>query len=97
MTVILMTVLGGIHPVQALSASHLLSRRPISSHHHHTLSPSHSYDRHSYDRHSYDRPRRRPGPRMLQKAVLHRELFNNQNFYESSSLLDRQSSISNSL
>ena len=82
MTVILMTVLGGIHPGQALSASHLLSRRP------HKLTPSHTLSR---------RPRRRPGPRMLQKAVLHRELSNNQNFYESSSLLDRQSSISNSL
>jgi hypothetical protein len=34
MTVILMTVLGGIHPGQALSASHLLSRRP------HKLTPS---------------------------------------------------------
>ena len=87
MTVILMTVLGGIHPGQALSASHLLSSRPHKLTPSHTLSPSHSYDR----------PRRRPGPRMLQKAVLHRELINNQNFYESSSLLDRQSSISNSL
>jgi hypothetical protein len=92
MTVILMTVLGGIHPGQALSASHLLSSRPHKLTPSHTLSPSHSYDRHSYDR-----PRRRPGPRMLQKAVLHRELSNNQNFCESSSLLDRQSSISNSL